>query len=69
MRYDQGQMVATGIFTIQVFVTFSTCQESNVSRNETVARKHVRFKPEPSPESLHYNGLYICAWGLDILKI
>jgi len=29
----------------------------------------VRFKLELSPESLHYRGLYICAWGLDILKI
>jgi len=40
-----------------------------IERNETVERKEVRFKPEPSPESLHYRGLYICATGLDILKI
>jgi len=49
------QMVATAWFTIRVFVIFSDCKESNAMK--------------PSQESLRVRGLYICAGGLDILKI
>jgi len=68
-QVKRTQMVTTGRFTIVAFDTFSDCKESNASHNETVARKQLRFKPEPSSERLHYRGHYICATGLDILNI
>jgi len=66
-QVTRTQMDATTRFTIRVFATFSDWQ-LRIERNETVARKNMRFKPGLSPESLQW-GIYICVRGFDILKI
>jgi len=50
LQVKRTQMVANARFTIRACSYFFRPQR--IVRNEVVARKDVRLKPEPSPESL-----------------
>jgi len=53
-QVKRTQMVATARFTIRV--CFNFFRLLRIERKETVARKDVRFKPEPLPQRLHEEG-------------
>jgi len=62
------QMVATGRFMVRTLFHFSNCYESNASRNETVVRKHMRFKLKPSAKVFTMWGFTSAHGGLTFWK-